>query len=151
MNKKAWWQKISDNYPLALADCKGFFEMRFRTDWRTKMQDYQELLLYFQEKYINIDLRPSYRDMEPIRFGYKLYAIGIVIHRGPMFENREWAAFDALEFAFRCREQYLEKRQQRTDFSPKSSWHKGERKKKTDGPSWRERVKEHKNQNNSIE
>lgn len=112
MNKKAWWQKIKAHYPLTLADCRGFFEMRFREAWRTKMQLYTELLPYFQEKYIRIDLRPSYRKLDFPTFGYKLYANGIAIHRDPVFSERELAAFDALEFAFRIREAYLVTRQQ---------------------------------------
>ena len=112
MNKKVWWQKISNNYPLTLTDCRGFFEMRFRSEWREKMQDYQELLSYFQEKYIRIDLRPSYRKLDFPKFGYKLYASGITIHRDPIFEQQELAAFDGLEFAFRIREAYLVTRQQ---------------------------------------
>jgi len=64
-------------------------------------------LFYFQEKYIWIDLRPSYRKLYFPKFVYKLYANGITIHRDPVFEQQELAAFDGLEFAFRIREEYL--------------------------------------------
>ena len=70
----------------------------------------------------------------------QLYANGIIVHRDPVFDERELAAFEALEYAFRIREDYLRQRQQATDFKPKSRWHKEDRKQKTEGPSLGERV-----------
>lgn len=78
--------------------------------------------------------------MKGLKYSYKLYGNGIVIHRDPIFSERELAAFDALEFAFRIREEYLGRRQRTTNSVEKSKYHGVDRKKKTEGPTWGEQV-----------
>lgn len=56
------------------------------------------------------------------------------------FENQETAAFDALELAFRFREQYLEKKNQPSNFKFKSRWHKAARKEVDERPTLGERA-----------
>ena len=126
MTKKQWWQNIKYNYPKALNACREYFEPKWPDTWRARMQKPTELITYFQGWDIHIDIRPRYQEMRHPRFGYKLYAKIMTLIREPTFTARDWAAYDALEFAFRICERELQE--------TKSTYHQGMHRRKNPTP-----------------
>jgi len=66
---------------------------------------------YFQAAYITIDLRRLHKS-SGWQYGYKVSDTSITIIKDPVFDTPTLAYADALELAFRCREQFLLARQQ---------------------------------------
>jgi len=106
MDKKAWWLRIKHNYPFAFADCIKWFQKTSRDYWRTDLQDTQKLLEYFEWSYILVDLRRLAKDRY-WQYGYKVADASTTIIKDAIFDLPEAAYLDALELAFRCREQFL--------------------------------------------
>ena len=90
MDKKAWWLRIKNNYPFALADCLQWFQKNSRDYWREDLQLTEKLLDYFECSYIVVDLRRLAKDSY-WKYGYKVSDSSTTIIKDAIFDLPEAA------------------------------------------------------------